>query len=209
MSSQVSERETHTSVDSVATYRALAPARARLASRDDSIVHAQITLAEIAAPTGEEGERGAFVASRFRALGLADVDIDDAGNVVGRRPGRRDMRPIVVCAHLDTVFPRGTSLRVRRDGDRLIGPGINGNSRGLAVMLAIAEEIDGARVSTRRPIEFVATTGEEGLGDLRGAKRYFDDRGHDAAATIALDGAGDERIVTRALGSRRYRVSFV
>lgn len=209
MSSQAPARGTRTPVDSVATFRALAPARARLAGRDDAIVHAQITLAEIAAPTGEEQERGAFVASRFHAIGLRDVEIDEAGNVVGRRPGRRELAPIVVCAHLDTVFPRGTALSVRRDGDRLIGPGINDNSRGLAVMLAIAEEIDGGRLATRRPIDFVATTGEEGLGDLRGAKRYFDDRGRDAAAMIAIDGAGDERIVTRALGSRRYRVSFV
>jgi acetylornithine deacetylase/succinyl-diaminopimelate desuccinylase-like protein len=204
-----SPRTTRVPVDSVATYRTLAPSRARLAARDDSIVHAQITLAEIAAPTGEEQERGAYVASRFRSLGLQDVQIDDAGNVVGRRPGRGRGAPIVVCAHLDTVFPRGTSLSVRRDGERLIGPGINDNSRGLAVMLAIAEEIDGVRLAPRRPIDFVATTGEEGLGDLRGAKRYFDERGRDAAATIAIDGAGDERVVTRALGSRRYRVSFL
>ena len=209
MPSHAPSRAARAPVDSVATHRALAGARARLASRDDSIVHAQITLAEIAAPTGEEQERAAFVASRFRSLGLDDTQIDDAGNVVGRRPGRRAVAPVVVCAHLDTVFPRGTSLSVRRDGDRLVGPGINDNSRGLAVMLAIAEEIDGVRLSTRRPIEFVATTGEEGLGDLRGAKRYFDDRGRDAAATIAIDGAGDERVVTRALGSRRFRVSFL
>jgi len=209
MSPHVSARANRAAVDSVATFRALAAARARLASRDDAILRAQITLAEIAAPTGEEQERGAFVADRFRAIGLNDVETDDAGNVVGRRRGRQDLAAIVVCAHLDTVFPRGTSLFVRRDGHRLVGPSINDNSRGLAVMLALAEEIDGARLVTRRPIDFVATTGEEGLGDLRGAKRYFDDRGNDAAATIALDGAGDERIVTRALGSRRYRVNFV
>lgn len=196
-------------VDSVATFRALASARARLAARDEAIVHAQITLAEIAAPTGEEEERGAFVAERFRSVGLREVETDDAGNVVGRRPGRSKLAPIVVCAHLDTVFPRGTSLHVKREGQRLVGPGINDNGRGLAVMLALAEEIDGERLSTRRPIDFVATTGEEGLGDLRGAKRYFDERGYDAAATVALDGAGDERIVTRALGSRRYRVSYI
>lgn len=209
MASLATARVTRSTVDSVATHRALAPARARLVARDESIVHAQITLAEIAAPTGEEQERGAFVASRFRALGLRNVAIDEVGNVIGRRAGRRELAPIVVCAHLDTVFPRGTPLFVRRQGARLVGPGINDNSRGLAVMLAIAEEIDGMRVSTTRPIEFVATTGEEGLGDLRGAKRYFEDRGRDAFATIALDGAGDERVVTRALGSRRYRVSFV
>lgn len=205
----LSARSSRAFVDSVATFRALAAARARLTARDEAIVHAQITLAEIAAPTGEEEERGAFVADRFRAMGLRDVEIDDAGNVVGRRPGRSKVAPIVVCAHLDTVFPRGTSLYVKRDGHRLVGPGINDNGRGLAVMLAIAEEIDGERLSTRRPIDFVATTGEEGLGDLRGAKRYFDARGDVAAATIALDGAGDERIVTRALGSRRYRVSYI
>ena len=195
-------------LDTSATHRALAGSRSRLAARDDAIVRAQITLAEIAAPTGEEQERGAYVARRFLSLGLADVEVDSAGNAIGRRPGRDDLAPVVVCAHLDTVFPRGTSLSVRREGARLIGPGINDNSRGLAVMLALAEEIDGARLSPRRPIEFVATTGEEGAGDLRGAKVYFAHRGQDASAMIALDGAGDERVVTRALGSRRFRVSF-
>jgi len=193
----------------MSTHRALSTARARLAARDESILRSQIVLAEIAAPTGEEGERGAHVAKRFLALGLIDVQVDDAGNVVGRRRGSQDIEPIVVCAHLDTVFPRGTSLSVQRDGSRLNGPGINDNSRGLAVMLALAEEIDGVRLAPRRPIDFVATTGEEGLGDLRGAKVYFAGRGRDAAAMIALDGAGDERVVTRALGSRRFRVSFV
>jgi acetylornithine deacetylase/succinyl-diaminopimelate desuccinylase-like protein len=197
-----------TAFDSAAMYRGLAAARARLAARDDRIVQTQITLAEIAAPTGEEQERGQWVADRFVGLGLVDVEIDRAGNVVGRRSGRQDLEPVVVCAHLDTVFPRDTQLVVRRSGARLFGPGINDNSRGLAVMLALAEEIDGVAVAPRRPIEFVATTGEEGAGDLRGAKAYFAARGRDAAAMIALDGAGDERIVTRALGSRRFHVTF-
>lgn len=201
-------RPTRAPLDTTATHRALAGSRSRLAARDAAILHAQITLAEIAAPTGEEAERGAYVASRFSALGLTDVEVDDAGNAIGRRPGREELEPVVVCAHLDTVFPRGTTLSVRRDGGRFVGPGINDNSRGLAVMLALAEEIDGVRLAARRPIDFVATTGEEGAGDLRGAKVYFAHRGRDAAAMIALDGAGDERIVTRALGSRRFRVSY-
>ena len=150
MASHAPARATGARLDSVATYRALSSARARLAARDAAILHAQITLAEIAAPTGEEHERGAFVARRFRALGLRDVEVDEAANVIGRRPGRSGLPPIVVCAHLDTVFPRGTSLSVRRDGVRLVGPGINDNSRGLAVMLAIAEEIDGSRLTSRR-----------------------------------------------------------
>ena len=194
--------------DTAYTHRTLAPAHARLAAHDDAIVRAQITVAQIAAPTGEEHERAGWVARRFRDCGLSKIQTDDAGNVIGRRAGTADLEPVVICAHLDTVFPRDTDLSIRRQGERLVGPGINDNGRGLAVMLALAGEIDGARLRSHRPIEFVATTGEEGVGDLRGAKQYFSQRGRDAHATIALDGAGDERIIHRALGSRRFRVSY-
>jgi tripeptide aminopeptidase len=194
--------------DTALLHRSLAPAHARLAAHDDAILRTQIAVAQIPAPTGEEHERASWVARRFRDCGLSDIDLDDAGNVIGRRPGTADLPPVVICAHLDTVFPRDTDLSIRRDGDRLVGPGINDNGRGLAVMLALAGEIDGARVRSRHPIEFVATTGEEGIGDLRGAKHYFADRGESAHAMVALDGAGDERIIHRALGSRRYRVSY-
>jgi len=194
--------------DTVSTHRSLTPAHARLAARDDAIVRAQIAVAQIAAPTGEEQERGGWIARRFRDCGLSEIHTDDAGNVIGRRDGNADLPPVAICAHLDTVFPRGTDLSIRRDGERLVGPGINDNGRGLAVMLALAAEIDGVRLRTQHPIEFVATTGEEGLGDLRGAKHYFAGRGRGAHAMVALDGAGDERIIHRALGSRRFRVSY-
>ena len=194
--------------DTAVTFRSLATARARLAAHDDAILRAQIAIAQIAAPTGEEHERASWVARRFRDSGLNEIHTDQAGNVIGRRLGAADIPPVVICAHLDTVFPRDTDLSVRRDGERLVGPGINDNGRGLAVMLALAAEIDGVRLRAKHPIEFVATTGEEGLGDLRGAKYYFTHRGRDARAVIALDGAGDERIIHRALGSRRFRVSY-
>lgn len=194
--------------DTATTHRLLAPSHARLAAHDDAIVRAQITVAQIAAPTGEEGERGGWVSRRYRDCGLDEIHTDDAGNVIGRRAGIADLEPVVICAHLDTVFPRETDLSIRRQGERLVGPGINDNGRGIAVMLALAAEIDGSRVRSRRPIEFVATTGEEGIGDLKGAKHYFAKRGRDAHATIAIDGAGDERIIHRALGSRRFRISF-
>jgi acetylornithine deacetylase/succinyl-diaminopimelate desuccinylase-like protein len=190
-------------------HAALAPSRERLAARDGAIIRSQIAISEISAPTGLEHRRAAWMARRFRTLGLRDVRTDDAGNVIGWRDGVADLPPVVVCAHLDTVFPDGVALRVRRDGRRLIGPGIGDNGRGLAAMLAIAEELDGARLRTDRPVQFVATTGEEGAGDLRGAKHLFhSSRGPHPVAVIALDGAGDERIVHRALGSRRYRITF-
>ena len=185
----------------------LEPARARLLARDDVILSAQVAVTEIPAPTGDEGRRGRWIAQRFARLGLRDVHCDAAGNVIGWRGGESSVAPVVVCAHLDTVFPVDIALRVRRDGRRFVGPGIGDNGRGLAAMLALAEEVDGVRVTPMRPIQFVATTGEEGAGDLRGVKHLFS-TGRPPAAVIALDGAGDERVVNRALGSRRYRITF-
>jgi tripeptide aminopeptidase len=186
----------------------LAPSHLRLARSDRTLLDRQIALTQIPAPTGDESERGAWVADRFASFGLVDVDTDIAGNVVGRRPGRSSLPAVAICAHLDTVFPRGTDLSIRRDGARLHGPGITDNGRGLAVMLALAEELGNDGDAMERPIEFVATTGEEGSGDLRGAKHYFAGRGRDVSSAIIVDGAGDERIVHRALGSRRFRIAF-
>ena len=168
----------------------------------------QIAIAGIAAPTGEEGDRAAWVAERFALLGLRNVEIDSAGNAIGRRPGRGNGRPIAVCAHLDTVFPRGTAHTVRRNGQRYVGPSITDNSRGVAAMLAVIEALGVGAGGAGSPMDFVGTTGEEGAGDLRGAKHYFATRGADAQAAIIIDGAGDERIVHRALGSRRFRATF-
>lgn len=187
---------------------ALASARATIEQRDCATIVTQIALSQIAAPTGEEGERGEWVAARYGALGLSDVRTDAAGNVLGTRAGSEDVAPVVICAHLDTVFPRATPLRVHHDGARLVGPGIGDNGRGLAAMLTLAGVIDGTALRTRAPVVFAATTGEEGSGDLRGAKELFSTSMSHAAAAIALDGAGDERIVHRALGSRRFRIHF-
>jgi len=194
--------------ESSSLFSRLAPARARLAANDERLLSTQIALSEIPAPTGAEEARGASVAERFRALGLRNVRVDDVGNVLGTRDGNTDAVPVVVCAHLDTIFPEGTPVSVSRDGPQLCGPGIVDNSRGLAAMLALAEAIDGRRVRTRRPILFAATVGEEGAGDLRGVKHLFSRLSEPPSACLALDGAGDDRIVIRALGARRFRVIF-
>lgn len=187
---------------------ALADAHARLRARDRDTMRTQVAVSEIAAPTGAEGARGRWIAGRLARLGLTHVRTDTVGNVIGRRPGMAGGAPVVVCAHLDTVFPIGTEVRVRTEEQRLVGPGIGDNGRGLAVLLALAEELDGVRLRTQRPVDFVATVGEEGRGDLCGAKHLFGGSHRDAHAAIALDGAGDERVVHRALGSRRYRLTY-
>lgn len=183
-------------------------ARQALERRDRETVAAQIAISQIPAPSGEEHERAAWLGRRFSELGLENVRTDDAGNVIARRRGSSDLEPVVICAHMDTVFPRNTELRVRRSGHRLHGPGIGDNGRGLAAMLAVARVIDGDKLRTVAPIDFVGTTGEEGRGDLRGAKAIFAGDAAEARAAIVLDGAGDERIVHRALGSTRYRITY-
>ena len=186
----------------------LAPARAALASSDDAVVREQIALSAIPSPTGSEAARGAHVAARFNALGLRDVHVDAVGNVLGTRDGAEHDAAVFICAHLDTVFPADADVTVRRRGARLDGLGIVDNARGLAGMLALARVIDGITLRTRRPIVFVATVGEEGGGDLRGAKHLFANLDRTPACCIALDGAGDDRIVHRALGARRFRVTY-
>lgn len=186
----------------------LACARAALAAGGERILRDQMRISEIASPTGAEGERAAFVARRFEECGLHCVEIDSVGNVIGTRRGTERLPPVIVCAHLDTVFPAGTPVHVRRDGAQLAGPGIVDNARGLAAMLALAEAIDGEALRTRRPIVFAATVGEEGAGDLRGAKHLFARFQETPACCIAIDGAGDDRIVHRALGARRFRITF-
>lgn len=188
------------------TFRELARERRMISDLDGEILETQIAVAQIAAPTGAERRRAAWVAERFAAAGL-HAWRDAAGNVIARAPGAYAGAPVVVCAHLDTVFPEDVDLAVRRDGPRIVGPGICDNSRGLAVMLVLARLVQKCNAAFARAVEFVATTGEEGAGDLRGAKHYF---AHAARpfAVIALDGAGDERIVNTALGSRRFRVAY-
>jgi len=202
--------------------RALQPVIARhvelLHERDSATLESQERLAQLPAPTGGETRRAALVADAFRLRGFADVRIDAAGNVIARRPGRAQQAaaPVVCMAHLDTVFAADTPLRLRREGDRIVCPGIGDNARGLAGMLALADAfgvpgLDGDALELAHPIEFVATVGEEGLGNLRGARAYFDAHATDgtaAHAVVALDGPGDERLVHHALGSRRYRITL-
>lgn len=186
----------------------LAAAHASLAARTGAVLRDQLEVHAIPAPTGLEGTRAAWVADRFRALGLHRVHVDPAGNVRGERGGERGLAPVVVAAHLDTVFDASTNLAVRRDGARYVAPGIADNARGLAALLAIAATANGSLLATRRPLVFAATTGEEGAGDLKGARALFGDLGREVHAAVILDGAGDEAIVHRALGARRLRVTF-
>ncbi|MEW6213148.1 MAG: M20/M25/M40 family metallo-hydrolase [Acidobacteriota bacterium] len=169
-----------------------------------------IRICEIPAPPFKEEARASFVRNRFEEVGLS-ARIDGEGNCIARRPGR-DLRPqVIVSAHLDTVFPEGTDVRVRREGRRLCAPGIGDNTCGVASLIALARSLDAGGVKTEGALHFVATVGEEGEGNLRGVRYLFTegDFRDGADAFISLDGPGLERITNRALGSRRYRVTIL
>ncbi len=189
----------------------LLPLRRQAHHTDDQTLAEQLSLVRIPAPPFGEEARGAHVLERFAALGLGDARRDEVGNVLGTwAPSGAEGAPVVVAAHLDTVFPAGTAVEPRTSGKRIHAPGITDNCRGLAGMLAVARIVVASDVRTPRPVLFAATVGEEGIGDLRGVKHLFREgsplRG--AAAFVALDGSGLRRIVYRAIGSRRLRIEI-
>ncbi|HSJ06781.1 MAG TPA: M20/M25/M40 family metallo-hydrolase [Longimicrobiales bacterium] len=190
------------------TSAAFRVARDVIHGTDDQTLADMVDATRIPAPLYGETERGRWFAGRLRETGLQPV-IDDVGNVIAVTPSASPDAPrIVVASHLDTVFAADTDLDVRRDGSRLTGPGISDNSRGLAGILALARGLASAGWPTRSPVAFVGTVGEEGAGDLRGAKHYVATHGGRTGAFIALDGAGATRVINAGVGSRRLRVTI-
>jgi acetylornithine deacetylase/succinyl-diaminopimelate desuccinylase-like protein len=167
-----------------------------------------VRICEIPAPPFKEEARARDVARRFEEIGLARVQSDEVGNVIAERPGLSSKPSVIVSAHLDTVFPEGTDVRVRREGTRFHAPGISDNTCGIVSLIALARALDAGNLKTEGAVYFIATVGEEGEGNLRGVRHLFN-RGEfrsGVASFISLDGPGLERITQRALGSRRYRV---
>jgi acetylornithine deacetylase/succinyl-diaminopimelate desuccinylase-like protein len=188
----------------------LPPVRAACAwfcSRETQFAQWQLDLASIPAPPFGEMARGEWLKKRFRELGLEGVHADEVGNVFGIRSGAAG--PMVsVSAHIDTVFPAGTPLNVRQQGNRLYGPGVSDNGAGVTALLAIAAALQAADISLSSPILFIGNVGEEGEGDLRGMRHIFSTpRWRDSIRySLVLDGAGSDTIVAEALGSRRFEV---
>ena len=167
-----------------------------------------IRICEIPAPPFKEQERGRYFAARFNELGLDDVHTDTEGNVIGFYCGEREQPLVVVSAHLDTVFPEGTDVRVRHVGSRMCAPGIADNCAGLAALIGLIQAMNAGQIKLRGTIAFVATVGEEGEGDLRGVRHLFTEGklAKRVSSFISFDGTGVDFITHQALGSRRYRI---
>jgi acetylornithine deacetylase/succinyl-diaminopimelate desuccinylase-like protein len=198
-------------VDRISNHSAVRTAQQFVDSDHDRLIREIIAINEVPAPPFKEADRARLFAQMLKDSGLENVEIDPEGNVLGLRRGTGSGPLVAIGAHLDTVFPEGTDVKVRRDGNRLLGPGVGDNSRSLAVLLLIIRALDSANVQTTGDILFVGDVGEEGPGDLRGM-RYLFQKGRykdRIRMFVSVDGAGSgSDIVNGALGSRRYRVVF-
>ncbi|MBT9472184.1 MAG: M20/M25/M40 family metallo-hydrolase [Pseudomonadota bacterium] len=185
-------------------------AQATLDREHDRTVADIVTLTEIPAPPFKETARGKAYRAMLEAHGLTNVETDAEGNVMGLRKGTKPGPVVVVSAHLDTVFPEGTDVKVRREGTKLYAPGIADDTRALAVLLAWVRALDAAKISTKSDILFVGTVGEEGAGDLRGVRYFFGQGKYKdrTKAFFSVDGLDPSQITHIGVGSKRYRATF-
>ena len=182
-----------------------------VAKDHDRFVREIIQITEVEAPPFKEAKRAKLFAEMLRQSGVSNVEIDAEGNVIGFRRGIGASPLIAIAAHLDTVFPEGTNVKVRREGTKLYAPGVGDDSRALAVLLQIVRAMDAAKIQTASDILFIADVGEEGPGDLRGMKYLFQKGSYKDKIKmfISLDpfGWGND-ITTAGMGSKRFKVIF-
>ncbi|MGA8223587.1 MAG: M20/M25/M40 family metallo-hydrolase [Candidatus Acidiferrales bacterium] len=203
----LSARATDDSIEKIAQESGCARAFDWIDKNGDWITQQQIHLNEIPAPEFSEAARGEFLKKLFEAAGLK-VRTDKIGNVIGERAGSDPKGVILLIAHLDTVFPTGTDVRVKRSGTRLDAPGIADNGAGLAALVGLARALSESRMHTSKTIALAGDVGEEGEGNLRGVRALVESYGSRLSAVIAVDGASTDHITTQGIASRRFEVSI-
>jgi acetylornithine deacetylase/succinyl-diaminopimelate desuccinylase-like protein len=167
-----------------------------------------IQITEIPAPPFKEMQRAIHYRDMLNKVGADSVWIDQEGNVLALRKGTSGENTVALNAHLDTVFPEGTDVKVEIKGDTLYAPGVGDDSRGLAMLLAVLDALNKAEIETSANLLFIGSVGEEGLGDLRGVKHLFKNGPAHIDSWIAIDGGEIGRINNKALGSYRYKITF-
>ena len=167
-----------------------------------------IMLTEIPAPPFMETKRGERFAAMLKEAGIDSVWTDKVGNVIGLRKGKKRHGTVAFDAHLDTVFPLETDVKVKVKGDTLFAPGIGDNTQGLVLVVSVLRALEAAKIETEADVLFIGSVGEEGLGDLRGVKYLFTDQSPRIDSWIAVDGGELGIMSTKGLGSYRYRVTF-
>lgn len=172
----------------------------------DRLLDLAVAIQQVPAPTFYESKRAAFVRDRFLAEALADVEMDRIGNVYARLPGKNAVSPLIISAHLDTVFPAAVDLKIFREPGRICGPGIGDNSLGVAGLFGLVWEFRQRKMVPPVDLWLVANVCEEGLGDLLGIKAVVERFGRSPRAYLVLEGMALGQVFHRALGVRRYRL---
>ncbi len=170
----------------------------------DRLIARTISIQSIPAPTFSEGARAAWIYREFSKLDLSQPEQDPIGNIYLRIPGG-DKPPIVITAHLDTVFPLDISLEIQQNSDALFGPGIGDNSLSLAILFELAEDL--TEFELPGDVWLVANVGEEGLGNLLGMRQVVSKFGHNVSSYIILEGMSLGHIYYKGLSVKRFRVS--
>jgi tripeptide aminopeptidase len=164
-------------------------------------------IQQIPSPTFDEKLRAEFVQDLFTREKLLDISVDPVGNVFGRLPGSGRSKPLIISAHLDTVFPKNTELHSTRAEDRIYGPGIGDNSLGVAALFGLLWMIRQQKIELPGDIWLVSNVSEEGLGDLRGMKAVVNRFAGNVQAYLVIEGTALGHVYHRAVGVRRYRIS--
>jgi len=173
----------------------------------EQLVDLTIEIQQIPAPTFGETERGEFIRAKFAELHLANISQDPLGNVYARMPGKGDGAPLVIVAHMDTVFPIGSNLDIRHEAGRIYGPGLGDNSLGVAALIGLARLIRERKLELGGDLWLVADVGEEGLGDLRGMRGVVARFDEPVLGYLILEGLALGHVYHRAIGVRRYHVT--
>lgn len=199
-----------TSVSEILSNPLFKRAMAFLEQDHDRFVEDIVHLTEIPSPPFGEEMRAREYANMLSDSGMDDVLFDEIGNVTALMKGKGQGGIVAVAAHMDTVFPAGTDVQVRREGTKLFAPGIGDDTRGLAVLLTLIRAINASDIQPEKDILFVGNVGEEGRGDLRGMRYLFTQGEYKdrVDAFFSIDGSDTSRLVTGAVGSKRYRVTF-
>jgi tripeptide aminopeptidase len=171
------------------------------------VIELAAQIQQIPAPTFDEKQRGEFVKALFQEEDLKDVSMDPLGNVYGRLPGKQSLgKPLIITAHLDTVFPAGNNLHMRKEAERIFAPGIGDNSLGVSALFGVIWSLRQRGIQLEHESWLVANVGEEGLGDLRGMRGVVDRFGKDVIGYLILEGLALGHVYHRAIGVRRYRI---
>ncbi len=195
-------------IEAITKHQLVKEAMAFIYENDEQTVKDNITINEIEAPPFKEEQRAVYFLERLKALGVDSAWIDEEGNVLALRKGKSGKRTVALDAHLDTVFPENTDVKVTVSKDTIFAPGIGDDTRGLAMVLAVLRAMNATDIQTEADVLFIGTVGEEGLGDLRGVKHLFSDKGPQIDSWISIDGGELGRVNNKGLGSIRYRVEF-